>query len=436
VVTLLEISPEFSNAVTLKGHVAQPLRYPYRAGMRISDLIPDKDALISPDFYRKKNLLVQMIDDERDDVASRAAGTDVVRDASGRLVQQSKLGTDRAAERAKVAAVKKAPAALFDELNWDYAVVERLNPKDLSTQVIPFNLGRAVLQHDPAQDIELAAGDVVTVYSQKDMRVPVSRQTRLVSLEGEVMAPGIYQLIPGETLKQLISRVGGFTPQAYVYGLDFSREETRQRQRENLQAAMQRLQALSATQGARNAANSRDDTGDRSAAVSQAATQAQMARLAQVQPNGRVALELQPEARTIDSLPDVPLEHGDRVVVPARPGFVTITGAVLNSNGFLWKAGRTAGDYVRLAGLDESADKSTMFILRADGTVSSSSDSRGFFSFGGVESQVLQPGDAVVVPSQLDYETWGHAFVRNLKDWSQILSQFGLGAAAIKTLRN
>jgi hypothetical protein len=41
-----------------------------------------------------------------------------------------------------------------------------------------------------------------------------------------------------------------------------------------------------------------------------------------------------------------------------------------------------------------------------------------------------------VVPSQLDYETWGHAFVRNLKDWSQILSQFGLGAAAIKTLRN
>jgi len=26
--------------------------------------------------------------------------------------------------------------------------------------------------------------------------------------------------------------------------------------------------------------------------------------------------------------------------------------------------------------------------------------------------------------------------VRNLKDWSQIFSQFGLGAAAIKTLNN
>ena len=29
VLTLLAISPQFANAVTLKGHVAQPLRYPY-----------------------------------------------------------------------------------------------------------------------------------------------------------------------------------------------------------------------------------------------------------------------------------------------------------------------------------------------------------------------------------------------------------------------
>ena len=62
VLTLLEISPKFANAVTLKGHVAQPLRYPYKPGMRIRDLIPDREALISPDFYRRKNLLVQVIE--------------------------------------------------------------------------------------------------------------------------------------------------------------------------------------------------------------------------------------------------------------------------------------------------------------------------------------------------------------------------------------
>ena len=62
--TLLAISPQFANAVTLKGHVAQPLRYPFTPGMRIRDLIPDRDALITPDFYRRKNLLVQVIEDD------------------------------------------------------------------------------------------------------------------------------------------------------------------------------------------------------------------------------------------------------------------------------------------------------------------------------------------------------------------------------------
>ena len=144
-------------------------------------------------------------------------------------------------------------------------MVERLNEADLSTQVIPFNLGKAVLQGDEASNIELRAGDVVTVYSQKDVRVPVARQTRLVSVEGEVGAPGVYQLLPGETLRALIQRAGGFTPQAYVYGLEFSREETRQRQRENLNAAIARLESLSATQAAREAANRRDDAGERHA---------------------------------------------------------------------------------------------------------------------------------------------------------------------------
>ena len=332
---------------------------------------------------------------------------------------------------------RRTPAALFEDLNWDYATIERLNP-DLSTQVIAFNLGKVVLQGDEANNIALAPGDVVTVYSQKDVRVPVSRQTRLVSLEGEVNAPGIYQLQPGETLKGLLNRAGGFTPQAYVYGLDLSREETRLRQRENLATAITRLQALSAVQAARDAANRRDDAAGAatSSLVSSAATQAQVTRLSRIEPNGRIALELTPEIRSIDALPDLPLEHGDRISVPPRPGFVTVAGAVVNSNAFVWKPERTAGDYLRLAGADEAADTDNMFILRADGTVNSAGDKRSFFGRGGLESQVLQPGDALVVPNQLDYETWGRALVRNLKDFAQIISGFGIGIAAIHSLNN
>ncbi len=481
VLTLLAISPQFANAVTLKGHVAQPLRYPFTPGMRIRDLIPDRDALITPDFYRRKNLLVQVIeDDDRHDRradsgdlagirSTRSTGaTPNTRNSVGGPVTEvndadrstaidrggvtnrntyprtypgAYPGTDsgernlRHDDRAAVERSRKMPASLFDDLNWDYATIERLTP-DLRTQVIPFNLGKAVLQNDEANNLALAAGDVVTVYSQKDVRVPVARQTRLVSLEGEVDAPGIYQLQPGETLKELIARAGGFTPQAYVYGLDLSREATRARQRENLTTAIARLESLAAVQAARDAANRRDDAAGAATttAVSNTATQAQLSRLSRIVPNGRIALELTPDTRSIDGLPDLPLESGDRISVPPRPGFVTVAGAVVNSNAFVWKPGRTAGDYLRLAGVEEAADTSNMFILRADGTVNNSSDQRGFFGRGNLESVPLQPGDAVVVPNQLDFETWGRALVRNLKDFAQIISGFGIGIAAIHSL--
>lgn len=446
VLTLLPISPQFANAVTLRGHVAAPLRYPFKPGMRVRDLIPDRDALISPGFYRRKNLLVQVLEDDE-----AGADMDVPLDGAGATLAAGQTGAAtstvatqltraerqrRKEDRSVVNASKKSPTALFDELNWDYAVIERLNKQDLSTQVIPFNLGKVVLQGDEANNLELMAGDVITVYSQRDIRVPVSRQTRLVSLEGEIVSPGVYQLVPGDTLRSVITRAGGFTAEAYLFGLEFSREETRRRQRENLVAAIARLESLAAVQAARDAANRRDDAvgAASTVAVSNSATQAQLSRLRTMQPSGRIALELEPDAASLASLPDLPLEGGDRVVVPPRPGFVTVVGAVANSNAFLWRQGRTAGDYLRLAGVDEAADPSNMFILRADGTVSHAGDNSGFFGRNRLESQAMQAGDALIVPSQLDFETWGRAFVRNLKDFAVIFSGFGLGIAAINSL--
>ncbi|ARN23352.1 polysaccharide biosynthesis/export family protein [Piscinibacter gummiphilus] len=501
VLTLLPISPAFSNAVTLRGAVAQPLRYAHTPGMRIRDLIPDRDALISPDFYRRKNLLVQVIEEDemgrplsrntrdrqdrsdrydrannasRNDADSRngqrngamAYGTPTdnldVRDAQrlgnppydrdgmsssgsgdnlrspngSQRYDRDDRDDDNERNRFSTNTRQRIASPLFDAVNWDYAVIERLNKADLTTQVIPFNLGKAVLHGDETNNLELLAGDVVTVYSQKDLRVPVSRQTRLVSVLGEVGAPGTYQLLPGETLPQLITRAGGLTPQAYVYGLEFSREETRQRQRENLQAAIVRLEALSSVQAARDAANRSDLATAGQAAVSSAATQAQIGRLRRMEPNGRIALELQPNVASLSELPEVPLEHLDQIVVPTKPAFVTVAGAVVNNNAFLWKPGKTVGDYIGSAGLDDAAEVSNMFVLRADGTVTHANDTRGFFGGNKLESVPLNPGDAVVVPNKLDYETWGRALVRNLKDWSQIFAQFGLGAAAIITLRD
>ena len=167
-VSVLAILPRFENAVTLRGNVATPLRYPYKPGMRIRDLIPEKEALITPEYYRRQNL----------------------------------VGADRHRHPGRLAATVRR---LSDEINWEYAVIERLNYDNLSTALIPFNLGKAVLEGDPLNNLALMPGDVVTVFSKTDINAPAGkRRAIVVSLEGEFNFAGVYQAKPGETLRQLI----------------------------------------------------------------------------------------------------------------------------------------------------------------------------------------------------------------------------------------
>ncbi len=50
-------------------------------------------------------------------------------------------------------------------------------------------------------------------------------------------------------------------------------------------------------------------------------------------------------------------------------------------------------------------------------------------------SFIHKPGDSVFVPGVLDRRSAYSVFIQGFKDWTSILYQFGLSAAAIKTLR-
>src|SRR5438309_9595527 len=54
-VTVYSLVPRFDNAVALRGDIAQPGRFPWREGMRVRDLIPDREALLSRDYWIKRN---------------------------------------------------------------------------------------------------------------------------------------------------------------------------------------------------------------------------------------------------------------------------------------------------------------------------------------------------------------------------------------------
>ncbi len=77
-----------------------------------------------------------------------------------------------------------------------------------------------------------------------------------------------------------------------------------------------------------------------------------------------------------------------------------------------------------------SADRTHMFIVRADGSVVSRSTANTVFFARAFDTLPMYPGDTLVVPTYINKTT----FARNLMDWSQIVGNFALGAAAVNVL--
>ena len=408
-VTVLPILPKFENAVTLRGNVAFPLRYPHKPGMRVKDLIPEREALIRPDYYLKKNVAtrVEATGEVRRGTLQQQPGAFPPQQQQPSMQTERRLGRGEGEERLRTQ-VKN----LLDEIDWDYAVVERLYQNDLSTILLPFNLGRAILDGDPAHNLILEPGDIVTVFSKTDINVPQLKQTRLVRLEGEFSHAGVYQAQPGETLRQMVARAGGLTQAAYLFGAEFTRESTRKSQEAQYQETLSRLEREAESVGSTQARSVLSAEEAQALPAQAAARRALIARLRELRPAGRIVLEVPANGRATD-LPDIPLEDGDRLYVPSSPSMVSVYGAVFTGSSFLYRPEKRVTDYLAQAGgATRRADTSQLFVLRADGSVSGSS--RTWLGTQLASSNIM-PGDTIVVPEDFERTTW----TKDLKDWAQ-----------------
>ena len=317
------------------------------------------------------------------------------------------------------------------DIDWSYAVIERQSKENLTTSLLPFNLGKVVMGGDASQNLELLPSDVVTIFSKADIHVPQAEQTRLVRLEGEFVGSGVYSVKPGETLRQLVQRAGGLSPEAYLYGSEFTRESTRRVQQQRLNEYVDQIQLQANTNASSNA--NRSISAQDTAAASAAAAQNQniINSLRQARATGRIVLELPPDSHDVSQLPDLQLEDGDRFIVPRVPSTVSVDGAVYNQNTFLYDPRRRVGDYVRLAGgANRDADANRSYVIRAGGAVVSRQYSSSMLRGNGFDSLPLYPGDTVVVPLNLDKGKTMRLFV----DIAQIVGQFGIAIAATNTL--
>ena len=267
------------------------------------------------------------------------------------------------------------------------------------------------------KDIILQSGDMLFVKHE-----PKLTEKKMITVRGEVRFPGIYPVIEGERLSDLIERAGGYTKDAFLPGAVFTRksikevqEKMRTRFMEKEQRTiMEEQQAMLLRAG--------------SSANVDAITQSVQARMdmmnmiSQAEMEGRMVISLLPLEQLKRSKYDISLEDGDSIVIPESPSAITVIGSVNNPTSVPFEIGKGIDYYVqRTGGLTKHADKTGIYVMRANG--------EAINKF--MMAKYVECGDTIVIPQEFKYWTpAGTVF----KDTVQILSQLAIGVGVIAAL--
>ena len=252
----------------------------------------------------------------------------------------------------------------------------------------------AAVFRDASRNFPLKDGDVLSVPELpgwKDLGASIT-------LKGEVRNPGVYGIRPGERLSSVLKRAGGLLPTAYPQGVIFMRPSVRELQEKSRQELIQRVQQEGAA-----VKTSIQATGSEQAQLAAEAAQQQqrvLESLRNAPVSGRLVIRLHSGLKGFEnSSQDIEVRDGDVLEVPKQPGVVLVVGQVYNGNALTYVPGKNAGWYLsQSGGATRLADKGAIFVVRADGEVTSRHQG-GWWSTN-VLSATLRPGDTVVVPER------------------------------------
>lgn len=264
-----------------------------------------------------------------------------------------------------------------------------------------FNINIAeALKGDPVNNLILENNDQVTI-----LVIPEWRPQIRATIAGEVMRPGMYAMLPGERLSDLITRAGGFTSKAFLRGAIFTRASVAVEQRRALNQMADRMER-DLLETMQNSASSGVATSGTSAAFNQelARRRELINRLRQIDIMGRVITKVDTPKNIIGTPWDYELQNGDVLRIPSTPLTVNVMGAVYSSSSQLYRSDMSINGYVNAAGgAVKSAHKRMLYLLKSDGTTVRLTRStamlsskqwtapRGF-------SATVEPGDTIVVP--------------------------------------
>jgi polysaccharide biosynthesis/export protein len=258
-------------------------------------------------------------------------------------------------------------------------------------------------------DIQLESRDRLNIFSTPDWSL-----ARKVSIEGEVRFPGVYSIQKGETLSDVLARAGGVTDDAFLFGAIYTRRNIQQRELQQHKRLLEQLKSDVATKSLSSDVMT----------SSPADSMALISQLENITPVGRLVINAE-QILAGNPQHNITVEDGDRLVIPRRNSAVSVLGEVQMPGSHRFDTDLNVAQYIGLAGgIRKRADDDRIYVIRADGSVYV--PNRSWYS---VKSDVLKPGDTIIVPLDTDYKD-------NLTLWGQVTQIFYQSAVALAALKS
>lgn len=395
--SISKILNRFLNRVKISGAVFRPDVYQLTPGLTVAELIRKADGLKGDAFTGRAQVLRL-----EEDLSLSILTFDIQKALAGDPTNNYVLRREDEVLISSVQDLKQSFQVTIQgevRVPGQYDYVQNLTLKDLILQAGGFtdaayknieiarlikrdsisvsdNRSNAIISTDidgdlssPLANIPLQAFDVVTIRRKAGYTLP---ETVVVS--GRVQYPGPYVLSNNnEKISDILTRAGGFTPDAYPQGAYLKRYIT-QRDKQKALEDVKKIQK-----------KIKDTT-----AVDQGVLEEVKKEYDQI------PLDLGNILKNPGSVNDIALKANDELYIPKFDAQVKVIGSILLSTQIPFDASNTYLDYINAAGgYSGDAWKRKSFIVYANGKAATTKHFLFFKSY-----PKVQPGSTIVVPKK------------------------------------
>ncbi len=463
IVEFRELYGKAENFITLEGNVKQPAIFEYKEGMKLSDILKDKNDLqeetfiyqavikrIDGDGQQVKVIPVSLEDffnggnnpslEPRDVITVyKSTNTNFIEvygcidrpkqipytenltlkdvladiqfivsansDANIKDVNNNEeLPAEEPAadsENTKMAIAASTSSVLLPSSN----VAVEITDKDQNTKT--YYLYDIFIQTDQTKSIKINPYDKIMFRPLRENEI-----IKTVKVSGFVNKPGVYRFVEGKKLADMIEQAGGLDDEADLRGIVFTRASLANKSRKMVEEKNMKDIKLIQGQMASNLRPTQDDT------------EARMQMMKDIEEDnqnissqlfGRIALDIKNnDLSKIKKDQNIEIQDGDEIFIPKESNHVTVIGEVYNETSFLYKDGKKAGYYIKMGGgYTPNARRTKIYKIGVNGRAKRTHL---------LTSNSIEPGDTIVIPRKIRGNDWVDMVTKSLQTIVGMLS--------------